>query len=170
MKFRYCPRCRATLAEVTWRHNSCAKCGFDFYINPAATVSVIFTNDRREILLVRRKIPPKKGYWDLAGGFVEFNESAEECGRREMKEELGIRAGTLRYIGSYTDIYLCRGYQYHTFNFLFSAGAPNQELHPADDVSEARWFPVRKIPWSRLAFSWLGVALKDYEKNFTSHA
>lgn len=162
MKFKYCPKCQAKLEEATSRHISCVKCGFDFYINPGPTVSVIIENEKGELLLVKRKYAPKKGYWDIAGGFIEFNESAEEAARREIREELGITISVFHYVASYADMYNFKKFEYHTLTLLYVARMPGQKINPADDVSAAKFFPLARIPWRRIAFNWMRPALREY--------
>src|SRR3990167_5169640 len=104
MKF-HCLRCGNKLEKKSSRESSCPKCGYAHYVNPYPTTSVIIENENGEIMLVKRKYNPKKGYWDLPGGFVDLNESGEECSRREIIEELGIKLKKLIYLGSYPDKY-----------------------------------------------------------------
>ncbi len=167
MRFTFCPRCRAKLTETTSRHLACKKCGFDFYINPGPTASVIIENAKGEILLVKRKYAPRKGYWDIAGGFIEFRESAEDAARREIKEQLGIAISRLRYITSYPDLYKFKHFKYHTLTLLYVAQMPRQKIIPADDVSEAQFFSRSRIPWNQIAFEWMKPALREYVRRKT---
>ena len=64
------------------------------YPHPAVTTDVvIFTirQDRLQILLIKRTLPPHKNQWALPGGFVELEESLEEGARRELEEETGVK-------------------------------------------------------------------------------
>ena len=64
----------------------CTTCGFIDYVNPRiVTGSVVHDGDR--ILLCRRAIDPRKGFWTLPAGFMEQGESVEESARREAREE-----------------------------------------------------------------------------------
>ena len=86
----------------------CAECGFIDYQNPKIVVGSVVMHESR-VLLCRRSIEPRRGYWTLPAGYLEIGESAEEGARREAREEanadieidrgLGGRgAGTTRVI------------------------------------------------------------------------
>lgn len=94
-----CARCGGAPERIpgTWGKR-CRACGFERFphVHPCAIVAV-----RRgdELLLIRkREWPP--GYYSLPSGFCDFAESIEECARREVEEETGIRVADLRYAGS----------------------------------------------------------------------
>jgi ADP-ribose pyrophosphatase YjhB (NUDIX family) len=67
------------------------------------------------ILLVRRKNPPNRGRWTVPGGLVELGESVEEAARREVKEELGVRAevGRLFDVTTYVELDKSGRVRYH---------------------------------------------------------
>lgn len=73
------------------------------YPRPAVSsdIAVLRVGKTAEILLVRRKNEPFKGMWALPGGFMEMDETLEECARRELEEETGIKAGELLKFDSY---------------------------------------------------------------------
>lgn len=124
---------------------------------------MILSNSQRKILLVERAQAPKKGYWDLPGGFMEQGESAEEAIRREVKEELGVSLKNFSYLGSYPDRYRFRNIHYHTITSVFTgATLLTAKLVPADDVAGFRWFDRAHLPWNRVGFPSLQKALKDY--------
>ena len=88
---KYCSQCRA---DITWaipagdnRHrNMCTACDIIFYDNPrivAGTLPVY----QSKILLCKRAISPRKGYWTLPAGFMENGESTEHAALRETQEE-----------------------------------------------------------------------------------
>src|SRR5437660_10815737 len=60
-------------------------------------------DERGRVLLIRRKNDPFRGQYAFPGGFIEVGETAENCAVRELKEETGIEAGSLRLIGVYSD-------------------------------------------------------------------
>ena len=107
--YKYCLRCGHSVVLEKENMLTCPKCNFAFYINPAASNAAIIENDKGEILLVKRKFDPQKGYWDWPGGFLEINENLEESIKREIKEELGVEIELDRFIGVYPDTYLSQG-------------------------------------------------------------
>ncbi len=131
--------------------------------SPAPTNGVILVNKKGDILLVRRAKNPKKGYWDLPGGFVETGESMEDSIKREIKEELGINVSRLQYLSSFPDKYFYNNVYEDVLGFVFVAHIDTEKgLKPADDVSACKFFPKEKIPFERLAFPSLKRALKKY--------
>ena len=60
----------------------CGDCGFIIYENPKVVVGVVATWEDR-ILLCRRAIPPRKGFWTLPAGYLEVNEAAIDGARRD---------------------------------------------------------------------------------------
>ena len=87
---KYCPKCgQETLIFDGEKKFSCSQCDFVMYQNIAAAVAVLIRCED-ELLLTKRNQNPKIGKLDLAGGFTDPKESAEETCARELKEELGI--------------------------------------------------------------------------------
>ena len=166
MKFEHCPKCGRRGVdhggERGGEKHLCRVCGYEFYFNPAPGVSVIVENAKGEILLVRRARAPQKGYWDFLGGFVDQRESVEEAVEREAKEEIGVPVRSIAYISSAPGRYLYRGVNYHTVNLIMRAEILSEKIIPADDVSEVRFFGKNKIPWRRLAFSYMKGVLREY--------
>ena len=74
----------------------CAHCRFVDYVNPKIVAGAVVTKDDR-ILLCKRAIEPRKGFWTLPAGFMETGESVEEAAIREAREEANadIRIGQL---------------------------------------------------------------------------
>lgn len=94
-----------------------------------------------EVLLVRRAKPPGAGQWNLPGGAQELGETAEECARRELFEETGLRAGPVHMVAHVDSIHRDdQGrVQYHYTILDFAGQYEGGELTPADDVSAAEW-------------------------------
>jgi 8-oxo-dGTP diphosphatase len=142
---RFCPFCgKPNEAIPGARHRKCAACGETDWQNPAPAVGVALVRDGA-VLLSRRARPPKKGEWDLVGGFVDDGETPEAAASREVREETGCRAVGLVARGQATGDY--GGVA--TLNFLFTARLDGEpEAH--DDSAELRWFPLAEAP--RLAW------------------
>jgi len=104
---------------------------------------------------------PKKGFWDLPGGFVDDGESPETALRRETKEELGVTVTIKRIVGIYVDQYYFQ-YSFNTFNVYYECLIRSGKPKPMDDVADMQWFDRKKIPWSRLGFVTVRQGLKDW--------
>lgn len=141
----------------------CKECGFIFYQNSKPTSSAIITNQKSQLLLVKRNLDPRKGYWDFPGGFLEEGEDPVKGLKREMKEELGVSVMVGSQIGIYIDDY-SGSYQSKTLNIAYKAKVSKGKITPMDDISEAKWFTKKEIPWKRLAFPWMYPVLKDWLK------
>ncbi len=151
--------------KMVWRQENlliCAKCGYRKHINPTPCNAAILENTKGEILLVKRKVDPKKGYWDLPGGFVDLNENVEESVRRELKEELGISVPSLKYFDSQHDTYTYDGVIFPTLGLIFSGKIANQRLIPTDDISGLKFFKPQDLPYERIAFEGLKQALRKF--------
>lgn len=140
------------------RRRRCPRCGWIFYDNPVpAAVAVVL--GPRGILLARRARPPYAETWDLPGGFLEAGELPDRALRRELQEELGVRARIVRFLGSFTERYGPRGFPILAMVYLARLDGP-----PAarSDVSEIRWFSPRAVPWREIAFPSVKRALRAY--------
>jgi ADP-ribose pyrophosphatase YjhB (NUDIX family) len=145
----------------------CSSCGYLFFQNSKPCVGAIILRRGRggpEILLARRGIPPHLGMWDIPGGFLANGETPEDGLQRELEEELGVRAEGLRLVS-------IQGSEYprddiaeearHTLTLYYLCAIPPEAtLTPADDVTEAQWFPLHGLP-AGLAFEANRRALRD---------
>jgi len=75
--------------------------GHILYVNPSLVIGVI-PERRGRILLLRRGIPPRHGYWTFPGGYMEIDETAEDCAAREAHEEVGVHVRVLDLVGVYS--------------------------------------------------------------------
>ncbi|OGL08483.1 MAG: hypothetical protein A3F92_06940 [Candidatus Rokubacteria bacterium RIFCSPLOWO2_12_FULL_71_22] len=162
MTARCCLACGGRLTVVRedgHTRRRCRRCGWIFYGNPVpAAVGVILRRGR--VLLTRRARPPYAGTWDLPGGFLEAGELPEACLVRELREELGLRVRRARLLGFATDRYGPRGFAVLTT--VYRVEPHPGPLRPADDVSEARWFPRRGVPFGAIAFPSMRTLLRRY--------
>ncbi len=133
-------------------------CGWVFYGNPVpATVAIVV--GRRGILLCRRAAEPYRGTWDLAGGFLEADESPERGLRREVREELGARVRRARFWGFVVDRYGRGGIP--VLGLVYEVRLAGR-ITARSDVSEVRWFARDAIPWRRIGFASIRRSLRDY--------
>jgi ADP-ribose pyrophosphatase YjhB (NUDIX family) len=136
--------------------------GQSYYANPKPTVGVIITNDRDEIVLVKRAFEPFKDTWDLPGGFVEVGESLEEAASREIKEELGVIITSAKYFSSQIGTYAFAGVVYPILDTTFVATVDSEQFLPADDVSEVLFFRLSELPFDQIKMSNIHDVLERY--------
>jgi len=159
---RFCLWCGRRLATVRiegHRRRRCPRCGWIFYDNAVPAVVGIIRRAGR-LLLTRRARPPYAGSWDLPGGFLEGGELPEAGLKRELREELAVKARGIRLIGFATDRYGPRGFPVLTMVYRVTIG--RAEVRAGDDVSEARWFDRRAIPLREIAFPSMRRLLRGY--------
>ena len=163
-EYVFCVRCKGTFVYQKKNLLICSSCGFRFYMNPRPCNAAVLVRKNGEILLVRRKYEPKKGLWDLPGGFVDINESAEESLSRELQEELGINLKTFTYLGSFYDTYLYKGATYPTLGIVFVGKLDTQKISSLDDVAEVKFFRKEDIPFDKIAFESIRHAIRLFLK------
>jgi 8-oxo-dGTP diphosphatase len=96
-----------------------------------------------KILLVKRGREPFKGQWALPGGRIDEGETAEDCLKREMKEETGLEVEPVRLVGIYSDPKRDpRG----IIAAAYLVRRIDGELRAGDDAEEARWFEIDALP------------------------
>jgi 8-oxo-dGTP diphosphatase len=161
---RFCVACggRVVAAKALGaERRQCRRCGWTFDANPVpAAVALIVRAGR--ILLTRRAHPPHRHTWDLAGGFLEADETPETGFRRELTEELGMRIRRARFLGFATDRYGSRGFPVLTL--IYRVTPVPGSLRPADDVAEARWFSRDRIPYGEVGFPSVRRLLRGWVK------
>ncbi|HQK36007.1 MAG TPA: NUDIX domain-containing protein [Bacteroidales bacterium] len=123
------------------------------YPRPAVSSDcVIFGFDgfQLNVLLIERKNDPYKGYWAFPGGFLEMDETSEQCARRELEEETGITDACLEQL--YTFSGLERDPRGRVVSVAYMALVRQSSIRPVagDDALQAQWFPVNSLP--KLAF------------------
>ncbi len=166
---RYCPKCgAAALRSAGSKLWHCANCGFELYLNVAAAVAALIADEQGRLLIVVRGEEPRKGMWDLPGGFADPGESTEEALRREVAEELGLQVASTRFLCSHPNTYEYMGVPYATIDLGFVcevadmdvAGVANREIAhvlfvPPHDIDIAKFgFPstARIVERYRAAF------------------
>lgn len=160
--YKFCPQCKSDLKADSDHYFHCVTCGFYFYVNPIPCNAVIVENKDGEILLVKRKYDPKKGFWDVPGGFITTGETVEESIQRELNEELGAEVQNLKYFATFPDRYMYKNLNYFTLGIVFTGTITNEKLKANDDVEEIKFFKKNEIPYERIAFTSVAAGLKRY--------
>jgi NAD+ diphosphatase len=168
--FNHCPACGSSdISFSDMKELVCRDCSFTYYQNVAAAAAAILEYDKK-VVLIKRAREPGKGRLDLPGGFVNPKESAEEALRREIKEELKIEVGKLKYLGSYPNVYKYKGVVYHTCDLFFHSKI--DALGPEFDrteIEELLLVNPLEIPEDRIAFESVKMGLRIFESS-KSHA
>jgi len=132
----------------------CPRCDTVHYQNPLVVVGCIAERDGK-VLLCRRAIEPRHGYWTVPAGFMELGESLAEGAARETLEEAlaEIEIGHL-----FASIDVIDAGQVH----VFFAGKLISDFGAGEESLESALFSEAEIPWDELAFRSGRFALEKY--------
>ena len=117
------------------------------YPHPSATADcVIFGFDGVSIkmLLIQRGIEPFKGKWAFPGGFMKIDETAEECAKRELEEETGLKNAAVEQFYTFSDVN--RDPRERVITVAHYALVRLSEVKGGDDAASARWFAMDEVP------------------------
>jgi 8-oxo-dGTP diphosphatase len=136
------------------------------YPRPAVTADcvVITKEEQPKVLLIQRGADPYKGYWAFPGGFMNMDETTEQCAIRELEEETGLRVSDVHQIGAYSKVDRDPRGRTITVAYLAIIDEPVQ-VTGQDDAAKAEWFPLSALP--ELAFDHADImrdAVKAYKK------
>jgi ADP-ribose pyrophosphatase YjhB (NUDIX family) len=137
--WRFCPRCGAELNHES-DHLRCSACGEHYWANAIPGVQGILERDGK-VLLARRANDPRRGHWDLPGGFAEEAEDPVDTLRREFREETGLAVEPLELLRIDIEPYEHR----HVFSVTWIVRGEGEPA-AADDVAELRWFGRDELP------------------------
>ena len=138
----------------TRERDVCTNCGAVHYRNPKLVVGAIPVYDGR-ILLCKRAIEPRYGYWTLPAGFMELGETMAEGAARETWEEACARVAIGRL---YAQVDVVQAGQVHVF---FTATFDG-EYAAGEESLDVGLFAPEDIPWSEIAFPSGRYALECY--------
>ncbi|MFZ9408261.1 MAG: NUDIX hydrolase [Burkholderiaceae bacterium] len=154
----FCSSCgQAVVLEVPAGDNRmrhcCNHCNTIHYQNPKMVLGTVTTWESK-VLLCRRAIEPRHGYWTLPAGFMENGETTAEGAARETLEEAGARI-ELGEVFSMIDVPHVD--QVHMF---YRAKLLHLDFEPGPESLEAKLFDEHEIPWEQIAFRTVGQTLK----------
>ena len=145
-RFRFCPACGSDqFNPSTVKSKRCAACGFEYFLNAAASTAAFIVNDREELLVGRRAKEPAKGTLDLPGGFVDADETIEEGLARELMEELGCHVRSARYLFSLPNRYPYSGMAIPTADCYFRVELEEEDIKAGDDMEHVAWIPLSEV-------------------------
>lgn len=155
---QFCPDCGASTRRTrpdgdTAERDVCTGCGKIHYLNPKVVVGAVCTWEDK-VLLCKRAIEPRAGYWTIPAGFMEMSESTEQGAIRETMEEANARIDITDLLAIYNITRLSQVQIFYRANMLtpdFEAGIETLEL----DL-----FAWNDIPWDDLAFPTVHWVLK----------
>lgn len=121
------------------------------YPRPAVTADCIVITREAEpkVLLIQRGFDPYKGCWAFPGGFMNMDETTEQCAIRELEEETGLRVSDIHQIGAYSKVDRDPRGRTITVAYLAFVDEPIV-VTGKDDAAKAEWFPLSVLP--NLAF------------------
>ncbi len=161
----YCPHCGdpliVRLLPSEDRPRLVCDRGHILYVNPKVIVGVI-PEQRGRILLMRRAIEPRYGAWTFPGGFMEIDETVEECAVREAQEEVGVEVRITDLVGVYSrPAPQAPG----ILSIVYRGRITGGEVKAGREALEACWFRPEEIPWDDLAYETTRWALEDWLKS-----
>lgn len=157
---KFCSHCSAVV-EIrvpegdTLPRYVCTKCHIIHYQNPKMVVGCI-PEWENKILLCRRAIEPRLGWWTLPAGFMENNETLSEAAARETLEEANARVEIGDLYAIYNLPHISQVY------VLFRARLLDLDFKPGFESSEVRLLSEYEIPWDEMAFRVIHDPLKRY--------
>lgn len=146
-QFKYCPKCGSEhFVENNFKSKRCETCGFIYYFNPSSATVAVIINNKNEIMVATRAHEPAKGTYDLPGGFVDMDESAEQAVMREVKEETGLDVLSVQYLFSIPNLYMYSDFEVETTDLFFLCKVANgSEFSAHDDVAELKFIPIADL-------------------------
>lgn len=155
---KFCSNCAAPVAKRVPPGDSlprwvCDQCGEIHYQNPRLVVGTI-TEQEGRVLLCRRAIEPRYGYWTLPAGYMENDESTGQAAARETREEAGAK---IELGEPFSMISIPYVNQVHLF---YRARLLEIDFRPGDETLEVALVEESQVPWKELAFRTVSMTLK----------
>lgn len=157
---KYCSECGASVIQKIPEMDDrlryvCENCDTIHYQNPNVVVGTLAHFDGK-VLLCKRSIEPRSGYWTLPAGFMENGESTQDGAKRETHEESGA---------NYEASHLYRLFDIPFINqvyVFYLAELTNAEYEAGIESLEVGLFEEAEIPWDQLAFPVMQDVLQEY--------
>lgn len=141
----------------TMERHVCDSCGWIHYENPKIVVGSVATWDGK-ILLCKRSIEPRAGFWTLPAGFLEQFESTEAGAKREAYEEARAVLTIRQLLAVYNIVRISQ------VQIIYRADLVSADVAPGDESLEVKLFDWADIPWPELAFPSVHWALAHFDE------
>ena len=157
---KFCSNCGSTVelripAGDSLPRHTCASCGSIHYLNPKIIVGAIPEWEGR-VLLCRRAIEPRHGFWTLPAGFMENAETTAQAAARETLEEACAR---IEVGDMFTLINVPHISQVH---IVYRARLLDLDFRPGEESLDVALFAEDEIPWDEIAFRTIALTLRRY--------
>ncbi|MDW3094643.1 MAG: NUDIX domain-containing protein [Gammaproteobacteria bacterium] len=156
-EINYCSRCGAKIEKSNHLKDDvsthmCVNCNAVYYENPKIIVLSLI-DYRGKVLLCKRAIKPRLGFWTLPGGYMEKNETVEEAAIRETQEETGVIVNKLHL---YTLVNCPKINQVY---FVFRGSVNSDYTEAGEECMDAKFFAECDIPWDTLSYKLMNQVL-----------
>lgn len=157
---KFCSQCASPVEQRIPEGDSrlrfvCPQCQTIHYQNPRIIAGCLPVWGE-QVLLCRRAIEPRRGFWTLPAGFMENGETLEQAAARETQEEACARVHSLQLYTLFDLPHINQVYM------LFRAELSDLDFAAGEESLEVRLFDEQQIPWSELAFPTIGRTLECY--------
>ena len=159
-RIKHCRECGGAVsycqpADDNRERAVCPACQTIHYENPLNVVGTLPVWGE-QVLLCKRAIEPRHGFWTLPAGFMELGETVADGALRETVEEAGAR---IELQDLFTLLSVPRVGQVHLF---YRARMLDTSLDPGPETLEARLFHEHEVPWDQIAFRTVRETLQHY--------
>ena len=157
---KHCSRCSALVSFIVPQGDNrhryvCSSCEFIFYENPRLIAGCLPTFADK-VLLCKRAIEPRKGYWTLPAGFMENGETTQEAALRETYEE-AYASPQLNELFS-----VCNLANYNQVHLFYLAKMTSAQYGSGPESLEVELFEEANIPWDDMAFGTVTQTLQRF--------
>ncbi|MGF1607524.1 MAG: NUDIX domain-containing protein [Rhodothalassiaceae bacterium] len=136
----------------------CTTCGFIDYVNPKIVVGAVAAASDGRLVLCRRAIEPRKGYWTIPAGFLEEGESTEAGAAREAYEEARARLAIDQLLAVYSIPRISQ------VQLIYRASLTEDHVEAGPESADVALVAYADIPWADLAFPSVHWALEQYQQ------
>jgi ADP-ribose pyrophosphatase YjhB (NUDIX family) len=157
---KYCNQCGSAVVfklppDDTHHRYVCTSCDTIHYQNPKIVTGCI-PEWEGKVLLCRRAIEPRYGYWTLPAGFMELGETNYEAALRETAEEANARVDVIELYSVFNLQYADQVYM------IFRSRLLDLDFSPGNESLDVKLFDESDIPWDKMAFTPIFHTLKFY--------